>query len=208
MNAIDLQINLRKSEVIRLLGYPRRSKPSPRVALQLDRLWERRSQLIQPRGMTFLGTKNDAISVGMPRPTETVGFGLLTVGDRLERQSRQSDALEALIWDAIGSAAAEAAADALNARVCTAAGELGLTPASRISPGYGKWEIKYQKSFLGLFEASVLGITLTEGCMMIPQKSVSFAVRLDTDPDRIERTGRCQRCNLANCAYRRDDEAI
>jgi len=56
---------------------------------------------------------------------------------------------------------------------------------------------------LAMLPAWRVGVSLTEGMMMIPRKSVRFAVRLSSDAD-AGRTDRrhCTRCDLQGCAYR------
>ena len=68
-------------------------------------------------------------------PRREVGLGICTIGPELERRgqalSEEGQVLEALIFDAFGSAAAEAAADALNTLLCAEAraeGPAGALP--------------------------------------------------------------------------------
>jgi len=144
----------------------------------------------------------------MPEPGETVAVAVCTVGPELEEEEARlaaaGELLDALVLDAIGSAAAEAAADALNLEVCALAAERGLAAAPRVSPGYGDWDTACQPALLELLPIGDLGITLTSGAMMTPRKSVSFAVALGTDEDAARRAGsRCARCGLKDCRHRR-----
>jgi cobalamin-dependent methionine synthase I len=137
-------------------------------------------------------------------------MAICTIGGELEEACARSQAagetLPALLLDSIGSAAAEAAADALNALVCDEALRLGLGTEGRESPGYGAWDISFQPRLLELLPARELGVSLTPGLMMMPRKSVSFAVRLT---DRPQQAGsRCDRCNLTTCRHRRVDSAM
>ena len=79
---------------------------------------------------------------------------------------------------------------------------------ARISPGYGRWAIEGQPRLLALLPARELGITLTEGLMMVPRKSVSFATRVGADDGVAPRDRRrCCRCELLSCPYRDDEPA-
>jgi cobalamin-dependent methionine synthase I len=120
------------------------------------------------------------------------------------RLSEAGDPLGALILDAFGSAAAEEAAEMLHARVCAAVQHENLKAARRVSPGYGKWNVVRQADLLAHLPIEEVGIRLTQSSMMIPRKSVSFAVVLEP-PGRVSTRGRCAVCDLTDCRYRRHD---
>ncbi|MBM4319986.1 MAG: hypothetical protein FJ125_08485, partial [Deltaproteobacteria bacterium] len=212
---VELEPSVARDEVHRLLGYGRRGAPrSERVARRLDELWPEATALLRPRGAWRLVTGARAVaSTGMPRsPAVLVGLGVCTIGAGLEQEAtRRSVAgalLDALLLDAFGSAATEAAADALNRLLCHEAHRLGLRAAARRSPGFGRWDVVCQARLLALLPAAELGLVLSPAGMMIPRKSVTFAV-----PLRFPRAGagaagpasgggrrrRCRRCAAAGC---------
>jgi len=51
-----------------------------------------------------------------------------------------------------------------------------LIPARRYSPGYGDFDIKYQKDILKILDAPRIGLSLTEGFMLVPVKSVTAVI--------------------------------
>ena len=116
--------------------------------------------------------------------------------------------LDALLLDAIGSAAAEAAADALNESLCEEARAEGLHAAPRVSPGYGAWDVAHQRALLALLPAAELGISLTSGQMMVPRKSVSFAVRFECAARPGAEATLCARCGMASCRHRRPAQRV
>lgn len=208
---LELQLEVPRRQVLRYLGYPRGRHPSPQVAATLARLWPQAEALLAPRGAHRMVAAADVEPAAMPGATALVGVGLATIGDALEAEGRRhaerGDALEALVLDAFGSAAAEATADAVNQQVCHAARELQLWARTRISPGYGRWHVMHQAALLALLPTQELCVQLTAGGMMVPRKSVSFAVRLDpaasaTTAD--DEGPRCRRCGRAACIYRDD----
>lgn len=205
---LDVEVDLR--EVHRNLGYGRSGTPRERTRRRIDELWPRANELIDPRGAFRVVDREEAARTGMPEPSETVGLGLCTIGAALEEESRASsdrgELLDALLLDAFGSAAAEAAADALNLHLCEHAASHGWYSAPRISPGYGRWDVRSQRELLALLPADEVGIRLTDGMMMVPRKSVSFAVRYRDTPGAPGEWKRCARCNLEQCRFRRDDE--
>jgi hypothetical protein len=204
---IDLHVDLSPAEVRRNLGYPRRRGPSPAVAARLDALWSTARTLLRPRGAWRRVTEGEARLAAVPRPGPEAAVGLCTIGPAIEaeatRRGEAGESLDALILDAIGSAAAEASADALCLQICSAVRGEGRWPSRRFSPGYGRWDVSCQAQLLGLLPAREVGVQLTEGMMMVPRKSISFAVRLS--PVESETSGRCAVCELVGCAYRRED---
>lgn len=203
---LALELHVQRREVLRALGYPRARTPAPRVAQALDALWDVALGLLAPRGV-FRLVRAEAVSAAqVPRPTPLIAVGLCTIGPALEnevaRRQAAGQTLEPLILDALGSAGAEAAADALNQQICLTARRRGLYPRPRISPGYGRWDIKAQPALLALLPAEAAGVRLSAGMMMLPRKSVSFAARLTAEPPSAPPEKRCARCGLTSCAYR------
>ena len=196
-----------EAEARRLLGYPSPERISPRAYQRFTELWPRCLALLSPRGSYRIVTREEARAVSVPEPAELVAVAVSTIGPALEEEiTRASDSgqmLDALLIDAIGSAAAEAAADALNLVLCAAARQRGFETEARVSPGYGGWETARQRELLALLPIASLGISLTAGAMMVPKKSVSFAANLET---RARAAGhgvsKCVRCGLLKCRHR------
>ncbi len=205
--ALELTVDVDPAEVRRYLGYRRDSRPRPRVARRLEEVWEEAFALLRPRGAYREIGGEDVEAMEIPRATPRLAVAVCTIGHDLEDESRRRGEagalLDSLILDALGSAAAEAAADALNHHVCVAARGDGHYPAARVSPGYGHWRWGAQKALLGLLPADDVGVELTPTLMLVPHKSVSFAVRFENTPQRAEsRERRCKRCGFTNCPYR------
>lgn len=95
----------------------------------------------------------------------TLGHGL----DRLILRYSRVEPLRALCLQAIGAERIEAFCDAL----CSEVGK-GYLLTPRVSPGYGDLPLSVQKIFFESFNISRLcGITLSEGLLMSPSKSVT-----------------------------------
>lgn len=179
---------------------------SAKLEAALETWWPRALALLSPRGAWRIVPGAAAAAAGMPEPGAWAGLGLCTVGDALEAESSRlaaRDLLAALVVDAVGSVAAEAAADALNARLCAEAAARGLFAAPRLSPGYGAWDVACQERLLALLPAAELGVTLTSGQMMRPRKSVSFAAPLGPAAIAGAAGSPCERCGMRNCRHRR-----
>lgn len=203
---LRLAARVTRGDVRRALGYPVGRGGGAAAEAALAGLWDEARSLLEPRGAYRLVDGDNAAATGLPDPAKDVAVAACTIGPRLEeeaeRHKQRGDLLAALTLDAIGSAAAEAAADSLNNRICTAARRRGLHATPRVSPGYGAWDTARQRDLLALLPITELGITLTSGQMMVPRKSVSFAVNLAAHPP-AEEGSRCARCNDTSCRHRR-----
>ena len=202
---IELSICVPRVEVLRYMGYPRTRQPSCGVLRRIEELWTQAETLVRARGAWHSAAREEAIAIGVPTLTDDMAFGVCTIGAEVEHASddlgREGDAVGALFLDAFGSAAAESAAEALHARICAEVQSRGLEAAARISPGYGSWDVARQRDLLAGLPCGELGITLTEGAMMSPRKSVSFAVLFGPLGDK-RRRHRCAACELVACQYR------
>jgi len=209
----EIPVVVDRAEVTRSMGYPRGRPPTPAVEERLALLWPVALAALRPRGAFRLVTGKETDLLGIPDPTDPVALGLCTIGPGLEEEERRSgeagEVLDALVLGAVGSVAVEACADALDSEVCAAARRLELAPGRRVSPGYGRWDLRRQKELFALLPAEEVGVHLTEGFMMLPRKSVSFAVRFPPpDALREERGGhRCATCRHEGCIYR-DDRGV
>ncbi|MFH0779084.1 MAG: vitamin B12 dependent-methionine synthase activation domain-containing protein [Candidatus Eisenbacteria bacterium] len=133
-------------------------------------------------------------------------LSICTIGSPLEdKVTADSDSgrlARAMILDAAGSVLAEEVCNWANQRICELAAGEALFPGARMSPGYSSWNIKEQEIFFRLLPADSIGVTLTRAHMMVPRKSVSFAVALfEQDPG--ERLSPCARCGREGCHFRR-----
>jgi hypothetical protein len=204
---LDLEVDVTQDEVYRYLGYRRGGRRSARSQERLAELWPKALGLLHPRGAHRVVERSRAAAAGMPEAAARVGVAVCTIGPDLEEASAacaaRGELLDALLLDAVGSAAAEAAADSLNLTLCTVAADAGVHAAPRVSPGYGSWDVSFQGKLLALLPARELGITLTTGQMMVPRKSVSFAVSFEERQPKGHRAGSaCERCGLERCRHR------
>ena len=78
-----------------------------------------------------------------------------------------------------------------------------LTPP--FSPGYGDWDLSVQGRVLDLLTAHKrIGLTLTAGGMLVPEKSVTAVVGLsDREEDACGQ--KCMRCTKTDCPFRASD---
>lgn len=122
-----------------------------------------------------------------------------------------------LLNSTLAGAAAQAAAAALIETYCDdCCAQLeaqlpgGQILVSRFSPGYGDWPLTEQKKLFPLLAgAGKIGLTLTDGCMMAPVKSVTaiIGIRTGKEPTYINMPAltknKCASCENLTCAFRR-----
>jgi hypothetical protein len=237
----DLPQTIPMAEVRRLLGYPPAHAIPERVQSLLVTLLAESSSLLEPRGAFVRFALPDAVAVQLPLPgpaNSLAGFalGLVTIGPRLEKRATAAlsagDAVEALLLDAIGSAAVEAAADALGSLMSLTGGpdaarggedrdgledrgkwkapggdeakgaDDGRATACRISPGYGGWPLAAQEAIFAKLPHDALGVQLLPSMLMVPRKSVTFALWFDSAGRAIAGGGDCSRCEREPCPRR------
>ena len=81
--------------------------------------------------------------------------------------------------------------------------DAGLYLRPRFSPGYGDFSILHQKELLQMLEApKKIGLTLTEGYMLTPTKSVTALLGMSKDAKECDIKG-CEACTKEDCIYRR-----
>jgi cobalamin-dependent methionine synthase I len=235
---LDLPATVPVREVHRLLGYPAGHAIPARVAARLDRLLAQAISLIASRGVwkRFPLAESDAVALTLPGPADALGgfaLGLATIGPGVEKlidsATQDGEMTDALLLDAIGSAAAEAAADALGIAIAKPAckeivssseltAEGRLEPASsrnrpaasaaesaspcRVSPGYGGWPLTVQTAIFARLPHDALGVRLLPSMLMVPKKSVTFAIWFDPEGRAVAGLGGCSRCALERCPRR------
>lgn len=126
----------------------------------------------------------------------TIGSG----ADRLRMQAQVRSPASAVVLDAMGTAATEALCNQLCQQWQQTYAPLQLRP--RFSPGYGDLPLALQKDLLALLDSHrQAGITLSEGLLMLPQKSVSAIVGIGSAGcESLQHD--CAACGKLDCAFR------
>ena len=177
-----------------------------KITAALESALEESGALIVPKAIYVTAAGADLPRSDIFTDLEKVAFCVCTIGPALEEKvtalSKEGDMLAAVVLDAIGSAAAEATARYANDRIDEEAAAIGLKTSCRASPGYGDWDVKEQKNLFELVPADTIGVTLTASSMMVPRKSISFAVHIAEEPVRLRSEGSCRNCDMETCPYR------
>ena len=218
-------VTIRKNEVLRLLGCGKtHGELRGDVSDLLDSATRECYRLIKPRAIyDWLRVKsveeksvrlekglviNTGGAIKAWRGADYLGVAICTIGPALEERVSElfgnKDYALGVMLDTVGSEAVEGVANHVNYLFCQMANGPGLSTGPRLSPGYGKWDLTDQKSIFALLPGQDIGVHLTEQCMMIPRKSISFCVGIGKALGHPVITTPCRHCNMEACSYRRD----
>lgn len=129
----------------------------------------------------------------------TLGAGV----DALLRRYSQTSGADALMAQAVATAAVEAWCDECQAKLLAEPAVAGESLRPRFSPGYGDLPLETQRPLLQVLDsARRAGIVLTETLLMVPSKSVSAVIGAGPGPADPPHAG-CASCGKDDCAYRR-----
>ena len=139
-------------------------------------------------------------------PIARLGLAVITIGeaieDRIEALFAAREFPLAYMLDSLGSVATEALAEGFLRRLCAERLAQGLKVTSRLSPGYQVWPIEEQRKVFALLPAARIGVQLNPYCIMMPRKSISFAVGIGPEA-KMSGVSPCQACDMRGCDYRR-----
>ena len=221
-SAIRNEFAIDTGQVLNRIGYGTNGVPSARVESLVREYADNICHLIEPsyshvirdinsvRGsrvfiegsVTF---RSNVIARLLERCQKVAVF-VLTVGGRLGEMVRQlsGDGLmvQAAVLDAIGSDTAETLAHVVQDIVGKEAEADGLGISQRFSPGYCDWRVSQQKMVFRAMGADTAGVRLTDGCLMVPQKSISGIIGIGP-ADKVESYNPCPTCNKHDCVGRR-----
>lgn len=106
-------------------------------------------------------------------------LAICTIGADLENRVDQLmniDPVTAVALDGAGIASLRKVSNAVEEIISSEVCELDLCLGMRIQPGQEGWSIEQQREVFKILPAERIGVRLTESCLMLPRKSVSFAV--------------------------------
>jgi len=222
---VNLKLDLPVREVLRLMGGAHRKPVHPHVLDLANRLLEESAPYLQARAVylvcnvvrmadTELELDQGLLFCGaiarFLKPTRRVALFVATIGHKIEQLAGQrwlaGEALESYTLQAIGSAATDAAADALVEHLWSheAGPNEAITPL--FNPGYCGLPIEEQKTLFSVIDASPIGVTLLPSMMMRPVKSVSGLVGIGRAGEVGAHGVPCEHCKLQDCQMRRADE--
>ena len=222
MSDYEFQLNAR--EVYRYLGYCG-IDPTPEVAERVVRIKNELISSVTPKAIwkyAPLSVLDEGrLSVGdieihsrdlykNLRGCSEVCILAVTIGhapDRFIKKAEVTEVGSSFFYQAIGAAMVEEYADHINSIIRDEVASRSLYTRPRYSPGYGDFAIEHQRDIAAFLNMSkLIGISLTDACLMVPTKSITAVIGLSTEDSRCPIAG-CESCNLHDsCAFRRADE--
>ncbi len=130
----------------------------------------------------------------------TVGIGI----DRLITRHSSISPVKSYAYQAIGAERIEALCNAFNEQITADYEQRGLGTKPRFSCGYGDFSLEYQPAFFKALDVErKIGLTLTDGLLMSPTKSVTALIGITGTPCNADgqANNKCRLCKQENCQF-------
>jgi len=212
------EITLEIDEIVQLLrGSSEQNKPReeqkkpPEDMLQtIKKLIDESMISIQPIAIYDIVSSKDLHPKHIFQPSEKTILAVCTIGPFLENKSKEelknNNLMNGIILDAIASHAAEVTAEETNKIILEKEKELIINKkyTQRFSPGYCQWLIDIgQELIFTSLPTKQIQVKLTSSYMMVPRKSISFAINIGSKIDQTLGLKECKTCKIKNCDYRK-----
>ena len=223
----DTELNIDREEVLRYQDYSRKKikKPNQNILQITEEEINRGYNLFKPQGIYSLIKITCFTSKGRINLENELFFrfsksvinqlkrashllvGVVTIGDLLGKKVSelfsQGEYPQALALDAVGTVAVEDFSRKIRKLARQEVKERGFKTSRHFSPGYGGWDVSQQKIIFKNIPADNIGVRLTKGYMMLPQKSLSWAIGVGKEiitPS--EEDNNCGNCQSKYCNYK------
>ena len=188
-------------------GAPRRDRPlNSEISRSLKRIKLKAKKLFQPKSMYKIFNTSSIPSRACFEESSKVALAIVTLGkplpEKVNNMMNKGKYVDGIILDAIGSTAVEGLADLVNYEIQKEVKKMSLQFSKRYSPGYCDWDLSDQKMIFELLPAHMIDVQLTDGYLMIPIKSISFAINIAENIAQTRWENRCKYCEKIQCSYR------
>ncbi|PWI46761.1 hypothetical protein CEE45_15140 [Candidatus Heimdallarchaeota archaeon B3_Heim] len=180
---------------------------TPDLKIQLDRMKSIAVTLYEPKGIFKIFNASELPFRECFAEAERVALAIVTIGKSLPLEAnnrmKSGEYVDGVILDAFGSAGVEQVADQVNREIVDIVKSQNFEYSQRFSPGYCQWSVQDQELIFNNLPSEDIGVSLTEGYMMKPIKSVSFAINIGKDIKKSRWETRCKSCvERGQCTYR------
>ena len=169
------------------------------IEKKIVKLWSDHIEIEE--GVKFFTKKTTSYMKG----ASSLVLFLVTIGDGIEKEASLltsgPDPLKGYLLDRIGSFAIESLAENLEKRLRKDRSLSKRSVSARFSPGYCDWAIEDQFTMARVIDFSKAGVMLTEGCMMVPKKSISAIVAVAEEGIFKEHVSSCLACEIKDCQF-------
>jgi hypothetical protein len=142
--------------------------------------------------------------IGELKGSVQLAFFVCTAGKTLSEISTRllkgEDPVSGYVYDVLGSAIADAAADKMQEFLKAETEKTGNRITNRYSPGYCHWNVSDQHKLFSILGDAPCGVSLTPSALMYPIKSISGVIGIG--PEVKYREYQCTLCLSENCVYR------
>ena len=223
----NIKFNIDREEVLRYQGYSKKKvkKPNQNILQITKEEINRGYDLFEPQGIyrlikinSFLPDKEIELEGGhilrfaksiikQLNGASHLLVGVVTIGDFLEKKVSelfsQGEYPRALALDAVGTVAVEDFSWGVRKLARQEVKEQDFKTSRHFSPGYGDWEVSQQDIIFKSIPADNIGVWLTKGCMMSPQKSLSWIIGVGEEMIiSSEEDNNCGNCQCECCNYK------
>jgi len=174
----------------------------PRAVVRLEDVC-----FIQPRTVQIINGPafHGALFAKAIAPAFKAALFALTIGQEISEWLKELSARDihiGFIADAAASELVESIADYFQNRLAEEVRAQNLFCGLRYCPGYCDWPIEELPHLLARLAPEKIGISLTQGGMMTPIKSIAGLIGLGPDPAAIN-VNLCETCAKTDCKHRR-----
>ncbi len=223
----DIKLNIDREEVLRYQGYSKKKvkKPNRNILQITEEEINRGYSLFKPRGIYSLikiisftskggiNLENELVFrfsksiINQLKGASHLFVGVVTIGDFLEKKVSelfsQGEYPRALALDAVGTVAVEDFSREVRKLARQEVKEQGFKTSRHFSPGYGGWEVSQQEIIFKSILTNNIGVRLTKGYMMLPQKSLSWIIGVGKEMIiSSEDDNNCGNCQFKCCNYK------
>lgn len=144
---------------------------------------------------------------------EALVVAVCTIGGAIHERARAYQAeyerFKAMVLDELGSWAVDQIRMQLFEDLAAAYKAEGWRTSAVLSPGESTWSVRDQKKIFRLLEPEAIGVTLSEGYVMSPLKSLSLVFGTGRQPLGVEDADNCDFCTIKDqCRYREMRPAV
>ena len=223
----DLKLDLDKEEILRYQGYSRKKvkEPNQNILRITEEEINRGYSLFKPQGIySLIKIKGSALEgkinlesglifrfaksiIKQLKGASHLLVGIVTIGDLLEKKVSElfshGEFPQALALDAVGTVAVEDFSRKVRKLARQEVIEQGFKTSRHFSPGYSGWEVSQQEIVFKSIPSDNIGVSLSKGFMMLPQKSLSWVIGAGKEIIvSSEEENKCKDCQSKYCNYK------
>jgi hypothetical protein len=223
----DIKLKIYREEVLRYQGYSKKrvKNPNQNILQITEEEINRGYNLFKPQGIYSLikiisfaskgriDLENELVFrfsksvINQLKEASHLLVGVVTIGDFLEKKVSklfsQGEYPRALALDAVGTVAVEDFSRGVRKLARQEVKEQGFKTSRHFSPGYGGWEVSQQDIIFKNIPTDNIGVMLTKGYMMLPQKSLSWIIGVGKEMIIFsEEDNNCGNCQFKCCNYK------